>query len=126
MTNPNYLTEFMGILLTKEIDTCLRLQSLLRGVSRAELIRDLVEEYLKSNQLSSESLLERYAEYIHTEWHFRFREKYTFKEFVRQHYVPAIKKQNHPDELVSLIIKKCEEVAKKASATKSKPTPRNR
>ena len=118
MTNPNYLTEFMGTLLTKEVDTCLRLQSLLLGVSRAELVRELITDYIKEYEFTSEKLIERYATYIYSEWELRYKEKYRFKDYLSTHYIPAIRKQNHPEALILQIVKKCEEVAQKASANK--------
>lgn len=117
MTKPTYFTEHMGTLLTEEADDCLRLQSLLQGVSRGELVRGIIDKYIDKNKLTSDILAERYAQYIYTEWDLRFREKMKFSAFIKQQQV-IMKKLQHPDRLVDKVTAKCEEAAQKASENK--------
>ena len=111
MTNTDKLfSEFMGILLTKETDNCLRLQSLLQGVSRGELTRNIIDKYVAENGLTTSVLIDRYSEYIYTEWRLRYKERYEFQEFVDKHYISVMEKQGQPRLLINGIVKRCKEL----------------
>lgn len=116
-TNPN-LSEFMGVLLSKPLDNCLRLQSLLQGHSRGKLVRNIVQQYVEDNDWTEENLIERYALHLYNQWYLRYRETQPFNTYIDDSKKDLKLRHKLPENLIKAIIKECEEQQKKLSPTK--------
>jgi hypothetical protein len=103
-------TEFIGFLVNEGLDDILRLQSVLLGVSKGALIRQIVESYVEVRELELDDLLARYAEYIYSKWYTRYRDVKTFEEYVIEAEDDMKNKHKLAEKLIKLTLQKCNDL----------------
>ena len=111
-------TAFVGILLPEELNNCLRLQSLLQGKSKSKIVRKIVERYVEDNDWTEPRLIKRYADYLLSLWHLRYRETKEFSIYIKEREITLTESVGIPSKLVLAIIKECKEQKEKQSASK--------
>ena len=114
-------TEFIGILVPEELDNCVRLQTLLQGKSKSRIVRSIIEQYADDNDWTEASLVKRYADYLHSLWHLRYRETKEFSVYLEETQIELLKSGKISVTLVIEIIKECDEQRKNQLGNKSKP-----
>ena len=103
------VTEFMGFYISKNDDNALRLQALLLGKSRSDLVRGILRDYILEKNLSVSGLIERYAKYIYNEWNLRLRDEISFEEHLRLMSGKLMSKHKVSSEILDRIIEACKE-----------------
>jgi hypothetical protein len=98
--------QFVGIHLNGSTHDCFRLLAIIRDEPKAKIFRDIIEQYADENNLSLENLIDRYSHHLYSQWDFRWRDKYSFDEYIKR------TRESHklPGKLIENILKKCEEL----------------
>jgi uncharacterized protein (DUF2249 family) len=84
--------------------------AILQDTPRAVLIRNIIEQHAIDHNLSLEILTDRYAHHLYSQWEFRWRDKYTFSEFMKRTDSDHRGKYKLTKKLNETIIQKCEEL----------------
>jgi len=118
MPSNQELSEFMGILLPKQLDNCLRLQALLQGTSRSAMTRKILQETMENNDWDEQNLIARYSQHLYSQWYLRYREATPFSYYLEN--IKSELKQKHklPKSIIEAIIRECEEEQKRQSQSK--------
>ncbi|MBN2570511.1 MAG: hypothetical protein JXA68_00165 [Ignavibacteriales bacterium] len=106
------LTNFVGILLPKELDNILRVQAVLQDTSFSALLRDILQKHAKERDWNSDGLIKKSAIYFSSEWNVRFSDTITFNEYLQRTKYTLEKKYKLPKHLVDNIIQECKEQQK--------------
>lgn len=112
------LSEFMGLLLPKQLDNCLRLQALLQGTSRSAMTRKILQETMENNDWDEQNLVARYSQHLYSQWYLRYREATPFPEYLEQTKSKLVLKHKLPKSIIEAIIRECEEEQKRQSPNK--------
>ena len=104
----------LGLKLPEALDNCLRLQSLIQGRGKSDLVRDIIQQYAEDNNWSEVEMLERFARYLYNQWDLRFRDKMTIEEYVHK------RDMNVPEPLLLVIISKCNEIVNQENQSTTK------
>ena len=101
--------KFVGIIMPRAIDDCLRIQSLLLGTGKSSLIRKIVAQHAGDNNWTLDSLLDRYATHLYSQWDLRWQDTVPFRDYLNQQRIDLDKKHKLPNRLIKSIAEKCEE-----------------
>jgi len=101
---------FIGVFVSEETDNCLRLVSLLQGVSKSTLVRDILNDQAEDSDWTEPALIERYATIIHLQWDLRYKEKQTFHSYLTTIKGEMQTKNALPEYLQEKILKKCKDL----------------
>lgn len=113
-------SEFVGLMLPKEVEVCVRLQSLLQGVKKSATIRKIIIKNLDDNGLTVAVLTERYATHLYTQWDLRYKDDSPFEQYIQDQKKYLLDVAKLPSELVDSIILECREQKNLHLASKSK------
>ena len=114
-------TELIGVLVQEELVNCIKLQVLLQGKNKSRIVRSIIERYADANGWTEASLVKRYADYLHSLWHLRYRETKEFSVYLEETQIELLKGGKISVTLVIEIIKECDEQRKNQLTNKSKP-----
>ena len=111
-------TEFIGLMVLMETEVCIRLQSLIQGISKSAVVRNLIQEHIDNNKLTIESLSQRYARYLYSQWELRYKELVDFEKYMKETEQTLLTVEKLYPELVDLILAECREQQRSHSANK--------
>jgi len=111
-------TAFVGVFVSEELDTQLRLIALLQGVTKSTLVRNILHGKMEDNDWTQDSLIERYATVLWTEWDLKYREMESLSSYLSVISNDLKAKKSVPLHIQAKIMAKCKELNKKQSQTK--------
>lgn len=100
---------FIGFHVSEATKDCLRLQSVLRGIGVAEVLRDIIDGHYEDNDISIDSLIDEIAEQTFSRWHTYWQEKMNYAAYIKKTAEDLRERQELSDELITLIVKACKE-----------------
>jgi len=109
---------FIGVFVSEETDNCLRLVSLLQGVSKSTLVREILSDKAEDNNWTEENLIMRYADVVQLQWSLQYRERQTFHSYLVTIKSELKAKSNLSEDLLEKIMKKCKDLNQNQSASK--------
>jgi hypothetical protein len=105
--------EFIGVYIPEAVNDCLRLQSIIESKGKSEILREILETYMKDNSWTVEKLAENLSIHYYSRWYLKHRKNKTFAAYLKD--VKIILNTNYklPDRLIKLILEQCKEQQKK-------------
>lgn len=103
-------TDLIGFLVSETIHDLIRLQSLLRGLKKGALIREIIREHAMANRWSVEDMTERYAKHLYSQWDMREKHTHSFGEYMLKVRKDLTAKEKLPKRLIEPILTQCKEL----------------
>lgn len=100
---------FVGLHLDEPDELFIRLQALLQGRSKADIMRSILEKHMGDREKALAETIYKIAEYMYTQWDLRMKEHVTFSQYLDRKKV-SLRAQKIPEETIDKIIQRCKEL----------------
>ena len=108
-------SEFIGLLVPKETDNCLRLLSAIEDKGQGAVIRDILVEHFdhKYRQWSTDTLVDQLAQQLYSRWYSIYRDKKNLDAYLQGAKENLEIRHKLSKKLIIQISQKCKELQKK-------------
>lgn len=111
-------SEYIGFLVPKETDDCLRLLSAIEDSSRGAVLRQILDTYLKHKQWDETALVNQLAKQLYNRWYSIYRDKKNLDAYLQGAKENLETRHKLPKVLITQIAKRCKELQEKSQSKK--------
>ena len=111
-------TEFVGLMVSVETEVCIRLQSLIQGISKSAVVRNILQDHIQDAGHTVENLTQRYARYLYSQWELRYKEMTSFKKYMEETEQTLLNVEHLNPDLIISILAECRELQRSHLANK--------
>jgi hypothetical protein len=113
-------SEFIGFLVPKETDHCLRLLSAIEDKGKGAVLREILSTYLDHKGWDPHALVGILAQQLYSRWYTIYRDKKNLDAYLQGVKENLENRHKLPKKLITKIAQRCKELQKKKQKQESK------
>lgn len=100
---------FVGLHLEESDELYIRLQALLQGRSKANIVRSILEKHMGDRDSAIADTIHKISELVYTQWNLTMKDHVPFSQYLDRKK-DSLRAQKIPEDVIDKIIQRCKEL----------------